>query len=538
MSDYEYTDSSTPRKGRIRPRRPAITQKKKQEQLKQQQQQEETRRYNQKAALDDPTLLVSTSFRDIPLHSSMLQALTDMGLDRLTDIQAQCWSPIVSGKSIIVRARTGTGKTLAYLLPSLQRLLEESKSKAELQMLILAPTRELVLQIAQQAEQVTRHTPELSVACIYGGTKKQRDYSLLQPQLPTILVSTLGRLLDHMAQPKSPLRTGFKSLQIMVLDEMDALLLQRNSDMHTILQRLPRGRQSLLVSATSLPSTRKPLLDKVFRGSDYEEIKVGVRHDDETTLTNASVEQYYAELDDMHDYLRGLVSLVSRRELQKVIIFLPTVRLVTFVVTYFESALGWKAIYKLHSQMSQSSRQRTREEFGNCQRGVLVTTNVSSRGVDYNNVDLVIQYGMPDSDDIYLHRLGRTARAGKSGQGLQVSLPFERGDALTNLVQRRGLTKKNLDLSLDDTIMATIEKACQRVRSGDLVLTPAAQSAYRSFLAYYVAHIHDGGYSLSDVVDAANSFSASVGLIKPPELSSKTAKRLDIAHLLSLDDDE
>ena len=194
------------------------------------QQETEARRLE---AEKDPTLLSGESFGGKDLHPSTKRALTEtMGLREMTEVQARTFDHVVSGKSLVARARTGTGKTLAFLLPTLERLLKHDKDLylpgRGIGMLVVAPTRELAIQIADEAERLMNfQSKEDAVYCVYGGTKMQRDIAMFQKRLPTILVATPGRLRDHVAETRLAGRRFadmLSSTKIVVLDEMDCLL--------------------------------------------------------------------------------------------------------------------------------------------------------------------------------------------------------------------------------------------------------------------------------------------------------------------------
>jgi len=533
-SDYYEETSSSKKRGRIRPKRILSPQRQKIE-LERQQLQVISR----EESLKDPTLLSTVKFSDrTDLHPLTKRALTEiMGLQEMTEVQAKTFPVAVSGASLVGQARTGTGKTLGFLLPISERLREINvypPGGKTIGALVIAPTRELALQISEQAETVLKYHHDISVACIYGGTKMGRDINIFRNKrgLPSILVATPGRLLDHVKETKL---SGYKfadiigTTKILVLDEMDALLdMGFKNDIMQLLSYLPRRRQTMLFSAT-LPRKLKRSLGDVM-GKDYQEI-ICVDEKDIKTSTNARVEQYYMMLPSMDHYVSTLTKIVQEEinRNSKIVIFLPTTKFVAFFATYFEKAMDMPNIYRLHSRMSQSARQRASQAFRTIRnRAVLVTTDISSRGIDYPDITLVIQYGTPKSDDTYIHRLGRTGRAGKEGTGLQVLLPFE--SEVVQKLKNRGLREKSFTFGgkKDDRI----EKAFQTVRSGDALLTPAAQGAYKSFLAFYLERIEEFQMTPKDVVTAANSFSEAVGLVYPPELEEKTASSLGISHIV------
>lgn len=296
---------------------------------------------------------------------------------------------------------------------------------------------------------------------------------------------------------------------------------------------LPRRRQTLLFSAT-LPRTLRRLIEEVV-GKDYEEVNC-VDRTDVTSLTNIRVEQFYIRLPSMDHYVSSLAKIIEEEEKNKrskIVLFLPTTKLVAFFATYLESGLCMSNIYRLHSRMSQAARQRTSQAFRTAsKKSILITTDVSSRGVDYPDVSLVVQYGTPDNDNTYIHRLGRTGRAGKKGTGLQVVLPFE--TIAVSKLESRGIVEKQLPF--DSSTSTYIDKVARRIRSGDTLLTPAATAAYKSFLAFYLERIDEFGLKREDIVEAANSFSKSVGMVRPPSFDPVIASRLGITNMVSLEE--
>jgi ATP-dependent RNA helicase MSS116 len=541
LSDYE--EGSSRKTKRIRPVRLASTETKVATRRAEAQERREH-------ALQDPSLLTSVKFADrTDMHPATKRALLEeLGLQEMTEIQAETYAIALQGTSVVGRARTGTGKTLAFLLPALERLLQGDKEiyipGRTIGVLIVAPTRELAQQIADQAASLlTYHSSEMTVACMYGGTKMQRDMNLLsnQSRLPAILVATPGRLLDHLSATKLNGRKFsdiLDSTKMVVLDEMDCLLdMGFQKDVLKILSYLPRKRQTLLFSAT-LPKSMRRLIGDVL-GKDYEEINC-VDEKNVATLTNARVEQSYVLLKSMDKYVSLLVHIIQEEAKctsnYKIVIFLPTTKLVAFFADYLESGLGMSGVCRLHSRMSQAARQRTSQNFRSAQRrSILVTTDVSSRGVDYPDITLVVQYGSPDSDDTYIHRLGRTGRAGKQGKGLQVVLPFEQR-VISKLRSRGVVEKPELLQSIEGS--DSVDKVFRTIRSGDALLTPAAQGAYRSFLACYVERATNLGVVVPDIVEAADAFSRAVGLVRPPVLEEKTAIRLGIENLVTVVDKE
>jgi ATP-dependent RNA helicase MSS116, mitochondrial len=543
------------------------------------------------------------------------RALTEiLELETMTPIQAETYSAALNGKNILAQSPTGSGKTLAYLIPSLQRILNGDVTwhGRSVAIIVLSPTRELALQIFNQAEALlTFHNTKSSslfagggrsgsssssstsasnaaVACLYGGVKIQRDRRLLSGRngLPAIVVATPGRLLQHLEETR--LEDGRKfcnvvdETQIVVLDETDRLLEAFPQETKRILSYLARAdkRQNLLFSATFPHTLRKMLMtgDTGIVKGDIVEISCLEKHDlrsknnqrisddhqfDNKNLSNGqqqqqrqlSIDQSYVIIDDIETQYMELLLAVLRREISnepqdyKIIVFFPTGRLVRFMYQFFTTAssglLQTNTIWEIHSRMSQSSRSRSSDSFRSAKKGILFSSDVSQRGLDYPDVSLVVQYGAPRSRNDYIHRLGRTGRAGKSGKGLLVLMPFER-DARS----RRGieldkeatnwLRHSEYNENNDPNVLAECRKDLEssrwKVRSQHVTLTPNAQSAVTSFLAHYLPRgRRRSGDNRKDntqldgkkCLKFANDFASAIGLTDLPELDPRLNDRIE-----------
>jgi ATP-dependent RNA helicase MSS116 len=477
-------------------------------------------------ATQDPTLLTTYRFDErADLHPGTKRAVTEvMGFQQMTEIQYKTFNAALEGKSVLGRARTGTGKTLAFLLPAIERLMfmDVSVYRADrnVGILIVAPTRELAMQIGSEASRLLTFESKWSVLTLYGGTKIQRDVALLNRQIPTILVATPGRLLDHLEDTRLRGRKFSDVVgetPIVVLDETDRLLEGFAKDTRRILSFLPRPekRQTLLFSAT-VPTRLKRILDEILP-ADYVEVDC-VGNNDSSKQTNKRVTQSYTLLPAMDSYVSYLVSITKQAMEEekdyKIVVFFPAARLVRFFTRFFNVGLGIPVL-EMHSRMSQSARTRINSSFRNAKRGVLFTSDVSARGVDFPDVTLVVQYGAPSNKELYIHRLGRTGRAGREGKGLLVLLPFEK-KALKEIDLQR-LICVNIEDHKD--LMDKVDFAQNLVRSGHPFLTPNAEAAYLAFVAYYMTS--KGMGSRDDVVDAAKVFAQIIGLPKLPDLWGK-----------------
>jgi len=633
-------------------------------------------------ALNDPSLLTGIRFSDrTDLHPHTKEALVEgFGLQTMTRVQADTYEAAREGRSVLARSKTGSGKTLAFLLPTLERLLDpdfEYIPGRSIGCVVLAPTRELAIQIADQAELLVgyhnkhrRGKKALGVACIYGGVKMQRDVRLLtgdrqgggMGDLPTILVATPARLLEHL-EGNSPLNKNFRSngniqiqsrknkskfasvvaeTKIVVLDETDRLLQKSNQyETQRILSFMARAdkRQTLLFSATFPRAVRRlvsnsSILNKKKKqtsgesynrnnndndndnGDDFFEVDC-IGNEDIVTGGNSvytsstdvhsadggpistnqkRVEESFVGLEHMSQFIPSLLTILRREQQRdhqnyKILVFFPAGRLVRFLFQFFTigGLEGKENLWEIHSRMSQSSRTRASSSFRTARRGILFSSDVSARGLDYPDVSLVVQMGAPSSDHDYIHRIGRTGRAGKIGRGLLVFLPFERderneqrnkqdrGSSNTrrsssgtvsyrndaNLKEDRQMaswlsTQKEPEIKDDNQNALSSETLYQRckndlesirlkVRSGHVVLTPGAEAAYKTFLAHYVATSappnrkkngsHKGGKGgrgsrnalpPSEVLAYAKDFVEGTGLSHTPELDDEFATKLGL----------
>lgn len=253
--------------------------------------------------------------------------------------------------------------------------------------------------------------------------------------------------------------------------------------------------------------------------------------------TNTLVKQSYVVLPSLDRYVTSVVEVVKnfmQDKDHKLVVFFPTARLVGFFAEFFNLGLGIDVI-ELHSRKSQGYRNQASEKFRNAKTGVLFTSDVSARGVDYPNVSGVIQFGIPESRDQYIHRLGRTGRAGKDGQGIIVLAPYEK--KFINELKDIDITE-NEELSqifkypVDGDIMNDLDSVLNRIRSGDAKLTPSAQQAYQAFIGYYRGQMKRLTIrNTEQLVDIANEYSTLMGLKEIPGLTKRTAGKMGLTKL-------
>lgn len=344
-------------------------------------------------------------FETLGLSDPILQALDEMGFVEPMPVQKVCIPAIIEGDDVIGQARTGTGKTVAFGVP----IVQEITTAPYVQSLILTPTRELCLQVAGEIDRVCAHTGH-RVVPVYGGQPIERQLKALQ-RGAQIVVGTPGRLIDHIKR-----RTLFlDDVEIVVLDEADEMFdMGFIDDIRYILARTPNDRQTCLFSAT-FPEEILRLVDDFM----YEPHQYNLSSDQ---LTVDSTNQIFYEVPD-NDKLEALCSIIDHEEPNLALVFCRT-RWETQQLGTQLKGRGYVTM-ALHGDMSQSERERAMKSFRSKKIEILVATDVAARGIDVSDVTHVINYHIPQNSQGYVHRIGRTGRAGKLGTAITLVSPKE-----------------------------------------------------------------------------------------------------------------
>ena len=346
-------------------------------------------------------------FEDLGLLPELLQAVTAAGYTEPTPIQVQAIPVILAGKDILGGAQTGTGKTAGFTLPMLQRLARHASASSSparhpVRALILTPTRELAMQVYESVKTYSKFLP-LRAICLYGGVDIRPQIEELR-QGREIIVATPGRLLDHVQQKT----VAFTQVEMLVLDEADRMLdMGFIPDIKRILAMLPKERQSLLFSATFSEEIRK-LADTMLKTPQL--IEAAVRNSISETITH----RVYPVAQEDKRHL--LVHLLRHQDLRQVLIFVGTKFGASRLAHYLQRQ-GIEAD-AIHGDKSQQQRTEALEGFKAGRIRVLVGTDVAARGLDIDDLPHVINYELPHVAEDYIHRIGRTGRAGKKGIAL------------------------------------------------------------------------------------------------------------------------
>jgi len=353
------------------------------------------------------------TFKDLKLELPILKALEKQGYTQPTPIQEQAIPILLKGHDLLGVAQTGTGKTAAFGIPILNHLLKENNSgqgKRKIKALVVTPTRELAIQIAENFTDYSQFT-HLRNTVIFGGVKQSKQVASLQ-QGVDILVATPGRLLDLMNQGY----ITFRDLKYVVLDEADQMLdMGFIHDVKKIIAKLPPNRQSLFFSAT-MPKTIVELSQKML--GDFERVTI---KPEQATAEKVKQGVYFVSKNNKPNLL---IHLLQQRPQDSVLVFSRTKHGANKIVKTLDKAKIKSAA--IHGNKSQAQRQKALGEFKDGSLKVLIATDIAARGIDVDDLALVINYDLPNVSETYVHRIGRTGRASASGIALSFCMGDER----------------------------------------------------------------------------------------------------------------
>ncbi|MBN7771941.1 DEAD/DEAH box helicase [Clostridium aminobutyricum] len=362
------------------------------------------------------------NFKELNLSDAIIKALDFMGFEEATPIQSKAIPLVMSGLDVIGQAQTGTGKTCAFGIPAIEMV---DIKQAGTQVLVLCPTRELAIQVSEEFRNLCKYKKGVRSLAIYGGQSIDRQIISLKSK-PQIIIGTPGRVMDHMRRRTLKLEL----LKMIILDEADEMLnMGFREDIDTILQDVPAERQMMLFSAT-MPKGILEIANTYMKNPEH----VVTQHKEVTIDT---IEQYYIEVRESSK-LELLCRLVDAKNIKLGIVFCNTKRKVDELCTSLQ-ARGYSA-EALHGDMKQRERDRVMSKFRKGLVDILIATDVAARGIDVNDVEAVFNYDLPSDEEYYVHRIGRTGRAGKKG----VSYSFVFGRDIYKLKDIERYTKSKI----------------------------------------------------------------------------------------------
>ena len=357
---------------------------------------------------DNPADEALVTFEDLGLADEVLEAIKALNYETPSPIQAKAIPALLQGANLLGTAQTGTGKTAAFSLPLLSRL---NFNGHETSMLVLTPTRELAIQVAEAIQQYAVKMPKVHVVPVYGGQDIAVQLRALKRQA-NIIVATPGRLIDHIKRGSIVL----SSVKAIVLDEADEMLdMGFMEDVETILKEIPADAQRALFSAT-MPNEVKKIIDQHL--GEYEEARIEGK-----TTTVENIRQRYLLVKNEHK-IEALARVLEGEDFDGVLIFVRTKQNTTEVAEKLESR-GFN-VAPLNGDLAQSMRERTINRLKMGKLDIVVATDVAARGIDVDRISLVVNYDIPYDTESYVHRIGRTGRAGRSGNAILFITPREK----------------------------------------------------------------------------------------------------------------
>ncbi len=341
----------------------------------------------------------TTTFKELNLNPEILRALDDAGFENATPVQAQAIPVIFSGADILALSQTGTGKTIAFGIPAVQSI---DKSIKSIQVMVLSPTRELSQQCGDEIRKLAKYVPAVKTADIFGGANYDRQFKDLKTA--NFVIGTPGRVMDHMNRGSLKLN----NLKMIILDEADEMLnMGFKEDIEQILQDVPDQRQVVLFSATISKGVKA--ITKQFL---KDPVNVEINRD---KVTLESIKQSFVHV-PMHQKQDVLKLLMHRYKPTRAIVFSNTKSMVDEIADTL-STIGFSA-EGLHGDMKQQQRSKVMNAFKRGKVNILVATDVAARGIDVSDIDYVINYDIPKMSEYYVHRIGRTGRAGRDGNAI------------------------------------------------------------------------------------------------------------------------
>ena len=418
-------------------------------------------------------------FSEFGLSSPVMQAIDDIGYEEATPIQTEAIPLLMSGKDVIGQSQTGTGKTAAFAIPAIERLLADGEKGV--QVLILCPTRELAIQACDEIRKLTRHISGIHSAAIYGGQDIDRQVRQLRSGVQ-IVVGTPGRVMDHMR--RRTLRLG--GVKIVILDEADEMLsMGFREDIDTILADVPQQRQTVLFSATMSP--------EILEITNLYMINPEIIRIARKELTVEGIDQYYFSIPHSHKK-EALSRLMDVYHPEPAMVFCNTKKQVDELVSAMQQR-GYVA-EGLHGDMKQQARDHVMNTFRSGKVDILIATDVAARGIDVCGVGAVFNYDIPQDYEYYVHRIGRTGRAGKSG----LAFTFVTGSR--EMAELRGImnyTRKEITKSSIPTSAQVME--CRRLRFASSVCASVENEDLSDYI-HMVEQLIDNGISSIEIAAA------------------------------------
>jgi ATP-dependent RNA helicase DDX10/DBP4 len=468
------------------------------------------------------------SFASLPISQTTSRGLIEASFTTMTAIQAACIPHALAGRDILGAARTGSGKTLAFLIPLIESLYRNQHTLPQdgVGAIVICPTRELAIQIFHVLKQVAKYH-SFTIGLLIGGMK---DFFIEQQHITStnIIIATPGRLLQHLEQTAY---LDMSLLRIFVLDEADRILdMGFSEQLKRILDYLPKQqpgvqqRQTMLFSATQTRDVKSLAKLSLFN-PEY----VGV-HDKEKTETPETLQQSYVVVPVEHK-LNAIFSFIKSHLKSKTIVFMSTCAQVRYANDLFCSLRPGVTVMAIHGKLSQERRTQIYFDFISRPAAVLFATDIAARGLDFPNVDWVVQADAPEDKAMYIHRVGRTARYRSGGKSLLILTPGEEKNGFIEIIQGSGQARsssKNVPLkklTINPSKATIVSDRAASIVASNAQLNVLAKKAFQSYLRSITLMPHQSIFQVQDLDLAA--FSQSLGLASTPNLQFLKAAARD-----------
>ncbi|CAG8463383.1 20655_t:CDS:2 [Dentiscutata erythropus] len=417
---------------------------------------------------------INYDFEALDISESTKKAIEEKGFTLMTEIQAKAIPPLMAGRDVLGAAKTGSGKTLAFLIPAIELLYKlKFKPRNGTGVIVISPTRELALQIFGVAKDLLQYHNQ-TFGIVMGGANRNAEVQKLEKGV-NLLIATPGRLLDHLQNTKSFV---YRNLKALIIDEADRILeIGFENEMRQIIKILPKeNRQSILFSATQTTKVEDLARISLRPGPLY----INVDKEKETSTVD-TLDQGYIVCDSDKRFLL-LFTILKRNIKKKIIVFFSSCK----SVKYHAELLNYidVPVLDLHGKQKQTKRTNVFFEFTNADHGILLCTDVAARGLDIPAVDYIVQYDPPDDPRDYIHRVGRTARAGGKGKSLLFLLPCELGFL-------RYLKHAKVPLNefqFQDNKIFNVQSQLEKLIEKNYYLHQSARDGFRSYLTAYASY--------------------------------------------------
>ncbi|KAF3337763.1 DEAD-box ATP-dependent RNA helicase 27-like protein [Carex littledalei] len=430
------------------------------------------------------SILTDRAFSDLPLSQPTLKALDEMGFKTMTEIQARTIPLLLEGRDVIGAAQTGSGKTLAFLVPAIEMMhFAQCLPRNGTKIIVISPTRELAMQTHAVAKSLLKHhTQTLGLAV--GGVPIGKEAQQLVKGV-NLLVATPGRLLDHLKKTKNFI---YKNLECLIIDEADRMLgLNFKDEMEDIIKRLPMKRHTILFSATQSAEVfefAKLSFKKKAEENEAAQPKpvyIGV-DDQKPKATVSGLKQYCCIMESEEKFL-ALYTFLKKQRSRKTMVFFSTRQAVKF----YSELLGYinMECFHMDGTQKQSARNSNLRGFTQAKSGILLCTDVAARGIDIPSVDWVVQYDAPREPEMYIHRVGRTAR-GEGGQGKALLFLLTQELAFLSCLKEAKVSV--ITQKIDITKTLPLQALLEKIVGENYYLSQSAKNAYKTCIEAYNSH--------------------------------------------------